>query len=242
VSVVADPWMSYNVSLVKTADKLLVYDEVMEARAIKYGIPKEKIVKTGWWVRKQAYKKYKKEKSDRPVIFVGGGSMGNSSLPKLLLIILSLRKPVKFIIATGTDKFALKMSTWCEKLTKLIGKGELIKFEIHPWIKDIGRVVSQCDIVLGKGGPNFIFECIALHKPFVMITHIGGQEDGNVKLIREKRLGWVREGVFNLRRFLGKYLRDPEKYNKMHRKSIREEAARNKITHQKFTSIVAFPR
>lgn len=240
--VVADPWKSYDIAFVKGADCHLVYDEKMEKRAMEIGVPKDKILITGWWVREEVYKKYKKEKNNKPIIFVGGGSLGNSALPKILWIIMNLKKPVKFIIGTGTDKFSYFLAFWCKKLIKLMGKGNLVELEVYAWIEDVARFLSKSDIVLGKGGPNFIFECMAQEKPFVMVSHIGGQEDGNVDLILEKKLGWVKESYGELKKFIDEYLENPQKYNKMYIENIKEEALKNKKSHQKLASILAFPR
>jgi UDP-N-acetylglucosamine:LPS N-acetylglucosamine transferase len=242
IVVVADPWKSYNISFAKGADCHLVYDEKMEKKAIDLGINKNQIIKTGWWVRKEMYKKYKKEKNNKPVIFVGGGSLGNSALPKLLLVILGVKKPVKFIIGTGTDKFSYFLALMCKKIIAWIGKDKIIEIEVHGWIDNMVRYLSQSDIVLGKGGPNFIFECMAQEKPFVMVSHIGGQEDGNVELILQKKLGWVKESYGEMKDFLNNYLENPAKYNKMYQNNIKKEALNNKKLHHKLASILAFPR
>ena len=53
----------------------------------------------------------------------------------------------------------------------------------------MAEVLGASDIVFGKAGPNFLFDSVACQKPFVSMTHIGGQEDGNVELIKKKKLG-----------------------------------------------------
>jgi UDP-N-acetylglucosamine:LPS N-acetylglucosamine transferase len=242
IQVVADPWKSYDVAFAKEADNHWVYDDKMVKKAIGLGMDKDKIIETGWWVRKEMYIKYKKKKEIKPVIFVGGGSLGNSALPKLLWIIINLKKPAKFIIGTGVDKFSYFLSLVCKKIIKLLGKDKIIDIEVYSWIEDMGKTVSRCDIVLGKGGPNFIFDCVALEKPFVMISHIGGQEDGNVDLLLEKKLGWIKESYKELKLFLDEYLKYPEKYNQMYIKNIKKEALKNKQPHRKLASILAFPR
>jgi processive 1,2-diacylglycerol beta-glucosyltransferase len=241
IVVVADPWKTYDISFAKGADCHLVYDEKMKQKAIEMGIEKDKILVTGWWVREEMYKKYKKEESNKPVIFVGGGSLGNSALPKILWIIINLNKPVKFIISTGTDKFSYFLALICKKIIKWLNKDKLIEIDVHGWIEDVAGFLSKSDIVLGKGGPNFIFECVAQEKPFVMISHIGGQEDGNVDLVLEKKLGWVKEKFVDLIFFLNDYLDDFSKYNTMYEENIRKESFKNKKPHQKLVSIVASP-
>jgi hypothetical protein len=67
----------------------------------------------------------------------------------------------------------------------------------------------------------------------VAITHIGGQEDGNIELIKKKKLGWVKEGLGEAEDFLLEYLKNPEKYNQMYIKSIEKEASNNEKTMEK---------
>ena len=52
-TVVADPWTVLEASFIPGVDMSIVYDEVMEERAMDFGISEDKILKTGWWVRKE---------------------------------------------------------------------------------------------------------------------------------------------------------------------------------------------
>lgn len=241
VSIVADPWKAYWMNFIKSG-KVVVYDEKMADIAVKNGVDKKNILVTGWWLREEAYTQYVKVENKRSVIFVGGGSLGNSSLPKFLWLLFFVKKPVKVIFNTGTDRFGLKMVLLAKKLLGFLKKDRIVEIEAYGWIDNLTSKLAECDIVFGKAGPNFLFECVAQEKPFVAITHIWGQEDANLDLIREKKLGWVKEKYGELKEFMDKYLENPEKYNNMYQKTIKEEAERNKNTHQKFTSIVAFPR
>ena len=54
------------------------------------------------------------------------------------------------------------------------------------------------DLIIGKAGPNTIFETVAAKKPFIAITHIAGQEDCNLDLIKEYQLGFVEENAIKV--------------------------------------------
>ncbi len=249
-TVVADPWSVNAVSFIKEADLHLVYDEVAEKIALDFGIEEDKILKTGWWVRKEMYKKiseaekngFKKKlgfTDDRPVVFIGGGSLGTNSLTKLLPVLLMAEKPVGIIVNTGTDKLAYKMvDNYVKLFWRLKPMRELVQIKNMGWIDDMAGVLSVCDIVFGKAGPNFLFDSVAAGKPFVAITHIGGQEDGNIDLISKKKLGWVKEKRGEAARFLLDYLEKPKFYNKKYEKSIREEGERNKKCREKIIGAV----
>ncbi|MBU3935157.1 hypothetical protein KJ909_00630, partial [Patescibacteria group bacterium] len=190
-TVVADPWSVNAISYLKEADLHLVYDQVGEKVGLRLGISKDKMLKTGWWVREEMYEEKWKVKSeklkvkrrlgftdDRPVIFVGGGSLGTSALPKLLPALLLVKKPVGVVINTGADKMAFKMvANYIKLFSNFKKKRELVKIKNLGWIDNMAEVLTVCDIVFGKAGPNFLFDVMAVGKPFVAITHIGGQED-----------------------------------------------------------------
>lgn len=234
-TIVADPWTINPISFVKGCDLNIVYDEIGEKLALKYDIKKNEILKTGWWVRPEMYKKIDKKevrkkigiKDDRPVIFVGGGSLGTSALPKLLPNLIFLKSKVTFIINTGVDKFSYKLvDKYCKILTKL-RKDDVIIVKNMGWIDNMAEVLGVSDIIFGKAGPNFLFDSVACQKPFVAITHVGGQEDGNVDLIKKKKLGWVREKSGELVNFLYQYLDDPRYFENKFKETIKEEALKN---------------
>ncbi len=240
-TVVADPWTMLPISYVKQADLNLVYDEIGEKMAEKLGIDSSKVLKTGWWTRSQMYEKYDRNKmrkrlgfgDDRPVIFIGGGSLGTNSLTKILPALLAVKKNVGLVINTGTDKLSFNMVDEYIRLLRRLKRNEFVEIRNMGWIDNMAEVLSAVDIVFGKAGPNFLFDVVAAEKPFVAITHIGGQEDGNIDLIRRKKLGWIREKGRSAARFLLEYLENPEEYNERYRETIQEEAARNKESMKK---------
>jgi UDP-N-acetylglucosamine:LPS N-acetylglucosamine transferase len=234
-TVVADPWKIYSASIIPEADLHLVYDNVGRIFAKKMGVEDNKILDTGWWVRPAMYKKVNRKKirkslgidDDRPVIFVGGGGVATHSLPKILPFLLNINKKVAFIFNTGVSNLGFDLvEDYIGKL-KRIGKTNII-VKNFGWIENMAEMLSACDIVLGKAGPNFLFDCIACDKPFVAITHISGQEDGNLELIKKKKLGWVKETSPEIADFLKRYLNNPSFYEKKYGKEIKKEALKNK--------------
>ena len=232
----ADPWTINPTSFIKDADLSLFYDNIGQEEGVRYGLDKVKTKITGWWTRGGMYHQYDRDGSrkklgfmdDRPVIFVGGGSLGTSSLPKLLPIMLTLDQKVGFIINTGTDKLAYNLVNQFQKMFSKLRKGDDAVIIKHlGWIENMAEVLSACDIVFGKAGPNFLFDCVACKKPFVAITHIGGQEDGNIELIKKKKLGWVKEKNGEILDFMFEYLQKPKYYEKKYLKNIQIESKKN---------------
>jgi len=234
-TVVADPWTINPVSFVRGCDLNIVYDQISEDLAKKYEIKSDQILKTGWWVRPEMYQKTNRKEArkklgiedDRPVIFIGGGSLGTNSLTKLLPTLIFIKKKVAFVINTGVDKFAYKMVDNYIKILSKMRKDDTVYIKNMGWIDNMAEVIGASDIIFGKAGPNFLFDTVACQKPFVAITHIGGQEDGNIDLIRKKNLGWVREKSSDLVNFLYQYLDDPKYFENKFKKSIKKEALNN---------------
>jgi UDP-N-acetylglucosamine:LPS N-acetylglucosamine transferase len=240
-TVVADPWTVIPQSYIKEAECHLVYDQVALGEGLRRHIPRENILVTGWWTRHEMFEKYDGQKikkklgfnDDRPVIFVGGGSLGSNILAKILPSLMFVDKKVGFIFNTGTDKLALRLIKEYSMMLGKIRKKDTIKIRCFGWIDNMAEMLSACDIVFGKAGPNFLFDVVACQKPFVSITHLGGQEDGNIELIKRKKLGWVREKPTQLSRFLNQYLKDPKKYENKYREEIKTEAKKNKKSTEK---------
>ena len=62
---------------------------------------------------------------------------------------------------------------------------------VLPYIRNLPDILSASDLVIGKAGPNFMFECFALTKPLMAICSYPGQEEGNLEFITSHNLGWV---------------------------------------------------
>ncbi len=235
-TVVADPWTINPISFVGKADLNLVYDEIGEKMGMELGIEKSKILKTGWWVRREMYENIDREKArkrlgfndSRKLVFIGGGSLGTYSLMRMLPVLLLIKKPIGVIFNTGTDKLAYQTVNEYQRLFKKMRKGDLVQIKNLGWIDNMAEVLTACDMVFGKAGPNFLFDVVARKKPLVAITHIGGQEDGNIELIKKKKLGWVKEKRNSAAKFLLNYINSPEEYENIYAKTIEDEAEKNK--------------
>jgi processive 1,2-diacylglycerol beta-glucosyltransferase len=237
-TIIADPWSINPVSFVPEADLNLVYDEVGVKLGKKYHVPASKLLASGWWVRKEMYQKMDRKLArkklgvtdDQPIIFVGGGSLGTSSLTRLLPVLMVIKQKCTMVFNTGTDKLAYSLVEEYKKILRRLRPNSLVSIKNFGWIENMGEMLEAADIIFGKAGPNFLFDVVAKRKPMVTITHVGGQEDGNIDLIRKKKLGWIKEKPGEAADFLLEYLKNRKSFEKKFEKTVGEEALRNEKT------------
>ena len=112
-----------------------------------------------------------------------------------------------------------------------------IKIKLFSFAQNIHQLMEVSHLVVGKAGPNLIFEAVAAGKPFLAITHIGGQEDGNLDLVKKKKLGLVEENPIKAVKLLRKIIKNPEMLEKF-QDSIREERNYNQKSGEKMLNII----
>jgi len=103
--------------------------------------------------------------------------------------------------------------------------------------KNMASLIQISDLVVGKAGPNLLFETAACGKPFMAITHISGQEDKNLNLIKEKQLGLVEENPLKAIKLLKKIMGKPELLNMTI--NIKKEAKINNKAGEKLEKLVS---
>ncbi len=121
---------------------------------------------------------------ERLTIFLQGGGEGSAGFARTVEQLLALsdgdgQPALQLILAAGTNsrlQEAFQARSGCHVL---------------PFTKTIAPWMACADLVMGKAGPNMLFEAVTLGKPFLATTFIPGQEEGNLELIRTYGLGWV---------------------------------------------------
>ena len=118
-----------------------------------------------------------------------------------------------------------------QSLNLLINKSGLFSenfnIKLVQYTDKMGDYIACADLVVGKAGPNLLFEAIAMERPFLAICHIHGQEDGNLGIIRKKKLGFVEENSKKASNLLKKIIENPEMLKKFE-KTIKKESLHNR--------------
>ena len=171
--------------------------EVMQQLAA-FGIDTQKITTVRWPIRSQFLAKPQEKpilrsrfglNPDLFTIFVGGSVNGGVHVIDFIHSLeQTILDPIQLIIVTGRNQSLYHQLT----MTKFQSH---IHSHIFEYIDSIADLISCSDIVVGKAGPNSLFESITLHVPFIVPDTLPGQEDGNSDFIRKNQLGYVCSSV-----------------------------------------------
>lgn len=121
---------------------------------------------------------------EKLTIFLQGGGEGSAGFARTVEQLLALTGPdgapaLQLILAAGTNS----------RLQQIFQNRSAC--HVLPFTKTIAPWMACADLVMGKAGPNMLFEAVTLGKPFLATTFIPGQEEGNLEMIRAYGLGWV---------------------------------------------------
>lgn len=214
INVLHDPRTIFPTNLSAVADLNLSFDEKT------FYQEGTSVTPLGWFVRGTFEKPYDKAavrkslgiQPDHLVLLITSGSEGSLSVIKN---IISFRNTdlqhVTFIIACGNNRILFKGVEALKMILKqrgsdsnIIGLG---------FVENMDQYMQAADIVVGKAGPNTLFESVATLTPFFAISHIPGQEDGNLDIIHDYNLGYVEENPLKAQTLLRDIIEQPHQLN-----------------------------
>jgi len=218
INVIADPYTVHPVSISKKASFNAMFDDQHEINCRK--MMRASYAQTGWFLRPQFEEEYDQKKvkkelgldPDTLTFLIASGSEGSSFVGTIFPSILSSSKKLQIVIACGNNKNLLKTVRFLSDITEKL-RDQIVVIPL-PFTEKIHLYMQAADLVIGKAGPNTIFESVATHTPFFAITHIPGQEDGNLNIIKNYNIGLVQENPFKAARLLKKIMEDPTQLDK----------------------------
>jgi UDP-N-acetylglucosamine--N-acetylmuramyl-(pentapeptide) pyrophosphoryl-undecaprenol N-acetylglucosamine transferase len=176
--------------------------------------PKGKAIHVGNNVRKAIFKKEATEKTDKriveivankkdyPLIYISGGSLGSHALNQKVIVSLeALLEKYSVILQTGDNRL-FKEYELAVDLYNSLPKDKQNKFYPTKYLDEnnIGYVLNNMDIFVGRSGANTVYEIGVLKKnalfiPIPWVTHNEQylnanilQELGTSKILEEKYL------------------------------------------------------
>lgn len=191
-----DPFTTHKTWFINTsADCYLSPTTEMAKLAVNHGIPASRIQTIGWLTRKSFVNGPQDKLLSRQILgldpqkftcFIGGAGQGSSLIEDICTLFTQspALKNAQAIVNTGLN------STLVGQIMRLVQKHNQ-QLILTPYLPDTSGLLSASDVVVGKAGPNFIFEAIHSLRPIIISGHLPGHEDGNPKFIKAAGLGWV---------------------------------------------------
>ncbi|HLX59511.1 MAG TPA: glycosyltransferase [Ktedonobacteraceae bacterium] len=157
--------------------------------ALAAGYDPQRVHLTGWPVREEFYHAGQVDRQEilsylglepgRFTVFLQGGGDGATDYWKSARPLLAACKDMQIILSAGTYRALLRRFRSIERLRVL------------PLTREIAPFMAASDVIMGKAGPNVLFEAMALEKPFIATTYFPGQEKGNLEFMQRHGIGRV---------------------------------------------------
>lgn len=164
-------------------------------QALATGFASERLHLVGWPVRAQFSQAFQSGRyaqtekliqlnlaPNRFTVFLQGGSEGAAHVERTIKNVQAARAvqgDLQVILATGTNRALHERYK------------NVYNFATLSYTKEIATYMAAADVIMGKAGPNMLFESVMLGKPFIATAYIPGQEQANLPFIQRHGLGWV---------------------------------------------------
>ena len=215
---VADPYTPHTLWFTNPeVDLFLSPTPEVSQKALALGFHADVIKTVGWLTRKEflsdthdtSLKKLLGFNEDDIVLFLGGSGFGDDKTIDICkeFVKAGLHKKMRCIVNTGFNTISLGT------VVSLAQKNR-DAFVILPYLSNLKHVLAISDLIIGKAGPNFLFECIQLKKPFLAIGCIPGQEEGNLAFIQKSGIGWVEKDPRKIGKLITEIFSDKIEYAK----------------------------
>lgn len=189
VTVVTDLVSTHSAWYHPGADLVIVPTIPAKEKALKSGLPTEKVMVIGQPIAEKYVNQThnKKDLRDRfgwdndlfTVLLVGGGE-GMGNLERHAMAINHSHLPIQLVIVAGRNQ-PLK--------TKLENQNWNIPTKIYGFVKEMPEFMQASDILVTKAGPGTISEAFIAGLPLILYSKMPGQEDGNVGYVTNQGAG-----------------------------------------------------
>lgn len=158
-------------------------------RLRRFGVPADKVELTGLPVGYQFTRpgntlKLREELGLAPDVFtvlLAGGGEGTGGLVKIVNEIDRADLPIQMIVVCGRNRHAFAALTTTPPRTpaKILG-----------FITNMYDMIRASDVVVTKGGPQSIVECLVAGRPVLVTQTLPGQEAGNDRYVQQNGAGF----------------------------------------------------
>ncbi len=218
INIIANPRKILNFELSKTTFTNCIFDKKQETLINKNNGNQYDLSITGWFVRPKFEEKYNQNKVRKKlklnqnqftILFVSG-SEGTNSIISDILLLLNHKQSCQIIIACGKNKLLLKSLKTLNRLT-INKESKIIPLS---FTNELHLYMQASNLIIGKAGPNTIFESVATNTPFFATTHMSGLEDGNLRIIKKYKIGLIEENSIKAINKLKQIIANPSSLEK----------------------------
>ena len=215
INVLANP-LTFNKIEVSEHTENLVFDmnSMKKMRAFN---PKALGDYVGWFTERKFYDIEKEKRQsvrkkleidpNKFTMCVTSGSEGTYNVLKIVRTFLNPKYKIQVLIMCGNNTELLRAVRTLKSVSHTIGGPEIIAI---PFTNEVQKYLRASDLVVGKAGPNTMFESVATLTPFFAISHVSGQEDGNLEIIKRYKIGYVEENPIKASQKLKEIIENPK--------------------------------
>lgn len=189
VTIVTDLVSTHAMWYSNRVDLCIVPTEAARQRALKRGMPDEKLRVVGLPVaerfcqplgEKAALRTRLGWDQDLPVILLVGGGEGMGPLEQTALAIVETGLQATLVIIAGRNHTLKK---------KLEARRWPIPVHVYGFVREMPDFMRAADILVTKAGPGTISEALNAGLPLVLYSRLPGQEDGNISYVEAEGAG-----------------------------------------------------
>jgi processive 1,2-diacylglycerol beta-glucosyltransferase len=217
INPISDPVSLHPILFSHAADYNIGFDEACQDFGGRLMIPHERIMACGWFTSRRFFEEQPVARIRRELglqeqltLMVCAGSEGNNAVLSLLPVLLFAKHPRRFqiIFIIGHNPRLVNAIRGYTRMAAWLNPG-LPGMALIGFTDRMNEYIAVSDVVIGKAGPNLIFESVARQKPFIAISHISGNESGNLGMIKDYNLGWVAENPFTAGKLIKEIIANP---------------------------------
>ncbi len=171
-------------------DAYIVPTEVAKARALRAGLPAERVHVVGMPARRAFVEASDLPKAvareqlglpqERPIVLLVGGGEGMGPLAPVVAALVTQR-PEALLVAVAGRNHVLQ-----QRLAQLAPPEQL---RVEGFVSNMEVWMRAVDLLVTKAGPNTLVEAFIAGLPTVLYTALPGQEAGNVTYVVEQEAG-----------------------------------------------------
>lgn len=172
------------------ADLYLVPTQEAVQALLSHGVPKEKIVYTGFPIHPKFVENAPNQEQarqalgidpDKFTVLLTGGGVGAGNLSEWVSTFESECHDKQILVVTGNNK---------ELYQTLVANNKNPYLHVYGFVNNMEALMAASDVIVSKAGPGTIMEGIASDRPLIVTEAVGIQETGNIDYVRKYNLGY----------------------------------------------------